>query len=692
MSASNMELPQVGTADRPESHPETKVSGCSEDSGGSNLTSKEKAVGEVLSQATPPSNTTGLERIEEANRLKKKEEEVAFSRSKVIDRSPTKTPAEAKKFASIFLQKPPNTPSRARASSLNSLKSKKRRASTHPNQGYYTNSSHLEKMMEKIVELREVVKMNVNTKTEIKKISEELFFLKEAVANEAADEEDFVEVEAEDKIQGEGELCRQCSGIIEPPERQIDQVIPSCTQDLTGEKKEAPVMVTRGTQTVRPKTLQDEEKAANIKKKINSAKNKEEIEAVLNEEWPQQTYERTRIARRSTVTDSANVARVILTDSGKIKTDTRIKTLATHFPSLNAITGERKLGEGELAAVEHGENLKVVGKDEGSRSGARLLLVGCTTPKPNFEDLANILVEVKKELVNRNIKTMSISPPEEANEDFRKVLECVLSGSSVKAEVYYGRKTRGKDTKKRRDDIGRPATMLIKGPKEKTYAEMLKDMKKAINPDELGVSVEKASKTQSGDIRLVVREKKAGGQKAFVEKVTEKVEGTQVKIKNKDVSVIIKDLEETVTTEEVQSALKKVTGSEEIRVGEIRKGMFGNYTTVARMPTKAAEHLLRQRRVKIGWLSCRIIEKLMLTCCFKCQAFGHAAKGCKEGKGIRKCLKCGSEEHIARNCQSDPHCYVCKTAGHRADSMSCPEYRSQVKAIRKENRQKKWHE
>ncbi|KAK9694644.1 Zinc knuckle [Popillia japonica] len=106
--------------------------------------------------------------------------------------------------------------------------------------------------------------------------------------------------------------------------------------------------------------------------------------------------------------------------------------------------------------------------------------------------------------------------------------------------------------------------------------------------------------------------------------------------------------------------------------------------------------LLKLGRVKIGWvgcrirervevtrcfkLGCRIRERVEVTRCFKCLEFGHRRKDCKGQDRSDLCLNCNQTGHTAKDCASENFCPVCQKTGHRADSTKCLKFRELLRA------------
>ncbi|KAH0808173.1 hypothetical protein GEV33_014617 [Tenebrio molitor] len=201
----------------------------------------------------------------------------------------------------------------------------------------------------------------------------------------------------------------------------------------------------------------------------------------------------------------------------------------------------------------------------------------------------------------------------------------------------------------------------------------MKNVRKGIDAQQMGVLILDTRTARAGGAKIKVVEKK-GAAKELIAKIKNIAgNGTTVKkLEEKQVAIIIRDLDKTIDREEIEKAIKdelevedsttcvKVLGPRAPADGE------GPNTALAVMPARWGEMLLKQRRIKIG-----------------CQEFGHASYACKsKEKRAQKCLNCGGEEHEAKDCKGEEACYICNKKGHRADSMRCERYREVVKKVR----------
>lgn len=220
--------------------------------------------------------------------------------------------------------------------------------------------------------------------------------------------------------------------------------------------------------------------------------------------------------------------------------------------------------------------------------------------------------------------------------------------------------------------------------------ELLKMMKNKIDVSDQGTEIAAMRKTKSGEMLLEIKGTRDEAE-ALKGKIEEKVPGVNVRTKEKEESVVqIRDLDATVTEEEVKEALKLNLSleEEEITVKSIREAYGENRVATVALPEEAAKRLDEQGRIKIGWLRCRVRTYVKITTCFKCWEVGHNASECRGPDRSQLCLKCGKDGHRAKNCQGIKCCPICNQQGHRAGSGSCPNYRKGLAAARQKNRRK----
>ncbi|KAG7300335.1 hypothetical protein JYU34_015926 [Plutella xylostella] len=87
--------------------------------------------------------------------------------------------------------------------------------------------------------------------------------------------------------------------------------------------------------------------------------------------------------------------------------------------------------------------------------------------------------------------------------------------------------------------------------------------------------------------------------------------------------------------------------------------------------------LISQGRVFLNWSSCAVKDFTIVTRCYKCQQYGHAAKSCRET--VATCGHCGERGHVQSECTKKaepPKCATClhfnKPCNHKTGDAECP--------------------
>ncbi|KAK9731772.1 Zinc knuckle [Popillia japonica] len=120
-------------------------------------------------------------------------------------------------------------------------------------------------------------------------------------------------------------------------------------------------------------------------------------------------------------------------------------------------------------------------------------------------------------------------------------------------------------------------------------------------------------------------------------------------------------------------------GAQTIRVTSMRPSRDGNQIATVRTSRATGSILMKKGRIKIGWVGCRIRERVEVVRCFKCLEFGHRRKDCNGEDRSGLCLNCNQTGHQAKDCTSEQFCPSCREGGHRADSTKCQKFRELLK-------------
>ncbi|XP_050553311.1 uncharacterized protein LOC126911267 [Spodoptera frugiperda] len=97
---------------------------------------------------------------------------------------------------------------------------------------------------------------------------------------------------------------------------------------------------------------------------------------------------------------------------------------------------------------------------------------------------------------------------------------------------------------------------------------------------------------------------------------------------------------------------------------------------IVELPASIRKIIISQGRIFINWTSCPVRDFTVVTRCFNCQQFGHAAKFCRETSPT--CNHCGEPGHSGKECNSSssPTCATCKRYKRKCDhptgDVTCP--------------------
>ncbi|KYN42696.1 hypothetical protein ALC56_02873 [Trachymyrmex septentrionalis] len=113
-------------------------------------------------------------------------------------------------------------------------------------------------------------------------------------------------------------------------------------------------------------------------------------------------------------------------------------------------------------------------------------------------------------------------------------------------------------------------------------------------------------------------------------------EGVKITRPHRRVDLRIRDLDDSVSVEEIAEAIATLgaCAKDLVKVGPIRRtaGGLGQGTAWIQCPILAARKITAQRRIKIGWLSYRVdVLQQRRVQCFKCLEAGHTSARCNRG-------------------------------------------------------------
>lgn len=580
----------------------------------------------------------------------------------------------------------------------------------------------LERVQSTVTTMNRIVGENANTKKEMREATVRLKYMIEQLMSRNVQDwmDESLKLAEKARTTGNGEgrerassITVSCSGTqtgMGEPETDAREVIG------TG----GPSVANAATQTIE----EDEESSAGLQSRVENAADYASCWNVSGEEnWPEGSYRRTKMAGGH---PTADMDRVIVLDAQGGVRGRFLKRLVEQQPYVGHILNDGKPIAGELAYVISGGHIITESGNKTSAEERYTFLVGVQDGwegRSTEEDadtakkLHGVLCRLRDLAEMEGRKRLGVTFADLEGQDssmvrLRKMMECVFRGTDIEITVYVGNRNQMKSSQGARPTPASEATpsgewrtqgsgrgrrlktktvdVKVGDKREDTYAETLRNMRAKINIDDMGLRVQSIRRTNTGNVRLKVMERKEGAGlalKAAVEK--ELGEGVKADIWGDQRHIMVRDLDVVTTVEEVKAAICDAVGTvlgsrrEDIVVNSIRKSLKGD-TQVATVTVEkeVAREVLKLRRIKVGWFRCRVSEKVQPTRCYRCQQYGHYAVDCKGDSMRARCLKCGDEGHFARECKNEANCYLCEEKGHRADTMACPKYRALVKDSR----------
>lgn len=266
-------------------------------------------------------------------------------------------------------------------------------------------------------------------------------------------------------------------------------------------------------------------------------------------------------------------------------------------------------------------------------------------------------------------------------EIIRKIAEVLLARGDIQAKILTTKvmATGRTATKGVVSSEGRRTETLVVRASQSSYADLLKTIRKNVDVQGLGVKVAAVRKTGGGDLLMKIEgdKEKAG---ILKEEINKKIENV-VNIRKRETAFFVQDIEADIGVQEIRDEIAKETGipAEDVQVGTPRSNRVGNQTVTVIVREDVAWRLRRVARIQLGWISCRVKERVAIDRCYRCWTVGHKAAECSGPDRSKLCYRCGEAGHVGRNCEGSPHCPLCEMRGHMSGTTSCPAFRTALK-------------
>ncbi|XP_022834571.1 uncharacterized protein LOC111362230 [Spodoptera litura] len=159
----------------------------------------------------------------------------------------------------------------------------------------------------------------------------------------------------------------------------------------------------------------------------------------------------------------------------------------------------------------------------------------------------------------------------------------------------------------------------------------------------------------------------------------------------------IRGLDDSVTTEEVVTAIARIgeCSPDTVRAGDIRVDASGLGMIWVRCPTMVAKTIADSGRLLVGWVAAKVkLLQPRTRRCFRCLEEGHVQVKCiAEIDRSDWCYRCGQPGHKAALCSAEPNCSLCtaacRPAGHKLGGQACGAVASKHKRSNTTNKRKK---
>lgn len=235
--------------------------------------------------------------------------------------------------------------------------------------------------------------------------------------------------------------------------------------------------------------------------------------------------------------------------------------------------------------------------------------------------------------------------------------------------------------------------MVHKAQEKTSYAEIIQQVKSDPSLKEIGEKVDRIRRTANNNLLIVFAKAKDEEMETYRASIRETLKDkATVEMRIPESEIKIRDLDEWTNKEEVVKLLKDhipdLNGLTTDAVKSLRKSWASMQTAVVCLPAIYARKAAMLGKMKVGWGTVRIREKISLNRCYKCWHFGHKALDCRKGVDRSKtCFRCGQDGHKAPTCKEIPSTILCRekdpksNCSHTAGGWKCPIFQNARRAV-----------
>lgn len=406
---------------------------------------------------------------------------------------------------------------------------------------------------------------------------------------------------------------------------------------------------------------QEETKSIIQKIKDFSTLSHEDFNTLMNSKWPQIAYVKTKVVIGNPM--STKCENLIVCYEENEEDSTLMKIVREKFPEIEeVIEGETDVGKVPFlesivntSKGTHKKRIYFVKMEENTRMEEKFTICRSEIEKYDGKKIAVAVAAGKK------------------REKVRKSLELTFYNDEGEDPIEFYMPQGERDSKKERQ---REEAIII-DTNISTYADTLRNIRAVVNPEELGIEVKTVKTTRDKKVVIITKEGQAD---ALHKEISTKITGIETRIsgRNSNTLFIILDIDASINGKEVEDFIRKSTKVFATEVKHLRTTKSGTQIATVSMPSYAAENLIREGVIKIGWTLCRVKPKIDILRCYNCLNLGHHSDICPQERRGKKCLNCTQTDHLIKDCRNPSFCTTCNKQGHKGDSTNCPTYRRRI--------------
>ena len=401
--------------------------------------------------------------------------------------------------------------------------------------------------------------------------------------------------------------------------------------------------------------------------------NREELVQTVGKKWPQELFKKVGINNGEPETNIKYKNTVLLIEDKD--TEESKKNLINKFTTFE----EEVIEIDEFTFCDNTRQVITKGNNKETQQWRNWLI---TKKGHDIENIIDSCLELAK--TTENITHINCIIPRERTDAARKCLEWAMQDTDTTITIYkYGEQ----NTKNRKQRTEKVDTLIIT-QKDRTYADLLKEVKQVVGSDKEGIK--SVRKSRDGKMILTIK-KQEGVTEKIKNKIGVNVKGVNIKTKDQRLAKLkIQRLDETVDEEELRGAITEEAeknGSSPTFGKIILKPAYGGRQTATVEIDRATAELLKLSKLYVGLAPVVIKEYIYLNRCYRCWHYGHNAKECRGTDLTGACHNCGEGDHKAQDCQNDSYCPVCEAPKHKAGSAQCAAFRKAYKDKQSETKE-----